>query len=175
MGTINYGTSDYITLSIKPYYTTDLLCDPDFLEYLQEIDAEPGQAEDIATETIQTYYEADKENAQAILDEAGLYYIHIAIKPGYYEGLYIDIENNFPIFFDDYRERKEALAELKTVKATLEALAGCGYVVTCPGWCTSYGDYNSTMTAIKEAVKAIRNEIKNTPTWRQYTKGEPAA
>lgn len=29
-------------------------------------------------------------------------------------------------------------------------------------------DYNGTIAAIKEAVKGMREEVKQTPTWRQY-------
>ena len=31
-----------------------------------------------------------------------------------------------------------------------------------------YSDYNGTISAIKEAVKEIREEVKQTPTWAQY-------
>lgn len=45
-------------------------------------------------------------------------------------------------------------------------------LVKCsPGWCTSYADYNGTIAAIGEAVKAMRDKVKATPTWRQYNKG----
>lgn len=46
-----------------------------------------------------------------------------------------------------------------------------GLVKCSPGWCTGYADYNGTIAAIGEAIKAMRDEVKATPTWRQYNKG----
>lgn len=170
MGTINYMTSDYITLAIQPYDIDSIIKDPDFLEWMKESDYSPEEAEDLANEEIINYYDADRTNAETILDKYSFYYFHIAIKPGYYEGLSIDIENNFPVFFEDYRERLEALKELKEIQKALEELAGVGFIECGPGWCTSYGDYESTMAAIPEAIREIRDEIKSTPTYRQYNR-----
>lgn len=36
MGTINYYTSNYITLGIKPYEPEDLLSDSDFMQFIKE-------------------------------------------------------------------------------------------------------------------------------------------
>lgn len=42
-------------------------------------------------------------------------------------------------------------------------------MVQCsPGWCTGYNDYKGTCKAIGTAIKAMRDEVKNTPTWTQY-------
>ena len=41
-------------------------------------------------------------------------------------------------------------------------------MVECfPSWCTSYGDYKSTVKAIKAAIKTMRDEVRNTPTYNQ--------
>ena len=36
MGTINYGTSDYITMGIRPADASSILNDPDFREWIEE-------------------------------------------------------------------------------------------------------------------------------------------
>lgn len=46
--------------------------------------------------------------------------------------------------------------------------ARLGLVKCSPGWCTGYSDYNGTMAAIKAAIKSMREEAKQTPTWAQY-------
>ena len=170
MGTINYKTSDYITLSIRPYDTDDirqgLIDDINAGEY-------DGITADMITDnmiydTITECYDADSENAQTIIDEYKLWYFRVTIEPGYYEGLSIDIQNNFPVFFDNYEEKKEAQKEVTQLKKLLFDLAGCGYVETSPGWITGYKDYKNTLQGIKEAIRDIRQEVATTPTFRDY-------
>lgn len=170
MGTINYKTSDYITLSITPYDFEDIKAgiidgikagDYDGLTVDQVTD-------DVVNDEIINYYDADSMNAQSIIDNYKLWYFHVAIEPGYYEGLSIDIQNNFPVFFDNYIEKKEAQKEVTQLKQLLFDLAGCGFVETSPGWCTGYNDYKQTLKGIKKAIKDIRSEVATTPTYRDY-------
>ena len=119
-------------------------------------------------DTITDYYDADSENAQTIIDKFKLWYFRVAIEPGYYEGLSIDIQNNFPVFFDNYIEKKEAQKEVTQLKQLLLDLAGVGFVQTFPGWVTGYNDYKNTLNGIKKAVKDIRQEVATTPTFRDY-------
>ena len=172
MGTINYKTSDYITLSIKPYDFDDIKKDlTDFFIY--DTNAGNDQTADIVTddyvyEHITDMYDCDKENAQGYIDKYNLYYFHVAIEPGYYEGLSINIDNNFPVFFDDYIEKKEAQKEITQLKKLLIDLADVGFVQTFPGWCTGYNDYKQTLKGIREAMKEVRQEVATTPTYRDY-------
>lgn len=176
MGTINYKTSKYITLAVKPYDIDDFLRDPDFIYNLQEnghdVDLDTAIyddiARDIAADEIQEYYSCDAENARAIIEKYNMEWFTLSIEYGYYEGLSIDINNNLPVFFDDMAERKTALTELSILKAALVDLAGVGFVECCPWWCTTYGDYKSTLKAINKAIKAARDEIQHTPTYRTY-------
>lgn len=170
MGTINYKTSEYITLSIQPYDFEDIKAgiideikagDYDGLTVDQVTD-------DIVNDEIINYYDADSMNAQTIIDKYNLWFFRVAIEPGYYEGLSIDIQNNFPVFFDDYIEKKEAQKEVTRLKQLLIDLAGVGFVQTFPGWCTGYKDYKQTLKGIKEAIKDIRSEVATTPTYRDY-------
>lgn len=152
MGTINYGTSDYITLGIRPYDTDD------FIDENGEIDYN----------LINIYYEDDFTNIENELKKHNFYYYHIALKSGYYEGFYLDIENNFSVALDNWEDRRAANKEITEIKQFLIDCAGLGLVKCSPGWCTGYYDYNETVAAISDAVKEMRAELKTIPTWRQY-------
>lgn len=174
MGTINYFTSDYITLGAKLYDTDDYIKDNDFMNFIREewnIDTDnENEVLKAVNEQINMDYEADWENAESILNEYSFYYFNVVLKPGYYEGFTLDIENNFGIAINGWEDRREAQKEITQLKNCLLELAGVGLVACSPGWCTSYKDYNETIKAIKEAIKEIREEYKTIPTWRQYQK-----
>ena len=172
MGTINYGTSNYITLGHQPQSIYDLERDTDFIEELRE-DYNIPEDEDISAAIMDYIYiieEEDRQNLKNILKKYSFYYFHIAIKNGYYEGFYLDIESNFSIYFEDYAEKLEAQKEITAIKAFLIECAGIGLVSVWPGWCTTYHDYKTTLRHINKAVKEMREEVRNTPTWRQYEK-----
>ena len=66
MGAVNYGSSDYISIGLN--------VSRDFEEWeIEEIE----------------------NDIETLLNEYNFYYFHVVIKPGYYEGFYIDIENNY--------------------------------------------------------------------------------
>ena len=84
MGTINYKTSDYITLSIKPYDTDDIR--QGIIDDINAGDYE-GITADMITDnmiydTITDCYDADSMNAQSIIDNYKMWYFHVAIEPG---------------------------------------------------------------------------------------------
>lgn len=170
MGTINYKTSDYITLSIMPYDYDDIK--KGMIDSIKAGDYDgltvDQVTDDVVNNEIINCYDADSMNAQSIIDKHHLWYFRVAIEPGYYEGLSIDIDNNFPVFFDDYIEKKEAQKEVTQLKKLLIDLAGVGFVQTFPGWCTGYNDYKNTLNGIKKAIKDIRQEVATTPTYRDY-------
>ena len=146
MGTVNYKTSDYITLGIKPY------------------------SYDMDEEDREVNYECDMLNVENCLAKYSFYYYHITIEPGYYEGFSLNIENNFPIAFDWYEEKLDAQKELTQLKKCLIECTGYGLEKCNPGWCTSYAGYYDTIKAIRATIKEMREEVKNTPTWKQYNK-----
>lgn len=169
MGTINYGTSDYITLGIKPYSSYDFENDADFMKEIREQCAEyGGTIENAIDEYIEELYNSDYANAETIIEKYRPYYFHVSINHGYYEGLYIDIENNFGVFLDDYTERAEMQKEITQIKHLLTELAGVGFVACFPGWVTGYSDYKGTLAGINDAIKEMRNETKTIPTYKQY-------
>ncbi len=153
MGAVNYGTSDYITMA----YNCNTEYAPD--DFWND-------------ENEQREFEISflHDEVKAELEKHSFYYYHIAIKPGYYEGFYIDIENNFPVALDSWQDRRDANKEITEIKQFLIACAGLGLVECSPGWCTGYSDYNGTITAITAAVKEMRDELRTIPTWTQYNR-----
>lgn len=171
MGAINYSTSDYITMGLRPYDRYDLENDHDFMEELQrEVDEYGGTLEGALDSYIDDSYECDYENIKCELEKHYFYYYHIAIKPGYYEGFTLNIENNFPVALDGWEDRRDANKEITEIKQFLIDCAGLGLVKCSPGWATGYDDYNGTIQAIKAAIKEMRSELKTVPTWTQYNR-----
>lgn len=153
MGAVNYGSSDYITMGYN--------CDTKYARDDFWKDEEEQQEFEISF-----FFLHDEVKEE--LEKHSFYYFHIVIKLGYYEGFYIDIENNFPIALDSWRDRKNANKEITEIKQFLIACAELGLMQCSPGWCIGYSSYNETMQAIKKAVVLMRDEIKNTPTFTQY-------
>ena len=180
MGTINYMTSDYITLGVKPYSAWDFLEDAGTLAEIKDAIMEDGlhdsleeitddEVDDYIYWLIGTYYEDDRINVEAILDKYCWRYFSIKIEPGYYEGFSLDITYDYDgDCFDDYEEKRQAQREVTQVKECLIDLAGVGLKACSPGWCTSYRDYAGTINKINEAVKQMRLDVKNTHTYRTW-------
>ena len=142
MGTINYKTSDFITIGYN--------CD--YIDYDDEF----------YSDLIQEYFD-QAATARARYD---FYYFHVSIEPGYYEGFYIDIQHNFTYCYDNYAEKRAALREITQIRKFLyECVSDFECCAVSPGWCTSYYDYTSTLKKIDEASQEMREAVKNTPTW----------
>ena len=143
MGAVNYGTGDYITLGLH----VGLVREQSKQEYLYNIVA-------------------------SIIEKYGFYYFNVAIKPGYYAGFMVQIENNFPVAFDWYQEKNDAQKEITQLKkCLLELCKKAGLVEVFPGWCTGYSTEAKTQQAIKKAAQEMRSDVKSTPTWAQYNRG----
>lgn len=169
MGAVNYYTSDYITLGVKPYDAQDFEQDEKFIQAANDQIAEyGGTLEDCIYDEIQSSYEADESIVSCILEKYSFYYYHVIIKPGYSEGFTIDIENNFSVAYDSWKDKREAQKELTQLKKCLLECAGVGLVKCCPGWCTAYYNYEETCKAINETIKKMREEVKHIPTTAQY-------
>ncbi len=174
MGAINYFTSDYITIGVRLYDRWDLEKDSCFMEEVQEqINEYGGTVDSVINDYINDCYEADLMNVETILNKYSFYYYHVAIKPGYYEGFTINIENNFPVAFDSWEDKRAAQKEITAVKNFLLDCLGVGLVQVWPGWCTSYKSLEESTKAIKEAVKAMREEARHIPTWLYYENNIP--
>lgn len=169
MGAVNYFTSDYITMGLKPYDISDFENDADLmLEIQEEIREYGGTVENCIYDMIERYYEDDRTNIESILSRYSFYYFHVAIEAGYYEGFSLIIENNFSVAFDGWEDKRAAQKEITSLKQCLLECAGSGLVACYPGWCTGYEDYKGTCKAIAAAIKDMREDVKNTPTWLQY-------
>lgn len=169
MGTINYSTSDYITMGLKPYNKTDFENDLYFMEEAREqVQEYGGTLENVIDDYISRCYEDDFANIETELNKHNFQYYHITIKPGYYEGFTLNIENNYCVALDSWEDRREMNKEITQIKQLLLECAELGLVACYPDWCTGYEDYNGTIKAIKAAIKEMRAEVKATPTWAQY-------
>lgn len=153
MGTINYGTSDYITIGLEPY---------DFDDYL-ELNEDGSEW---------TNYEARQDDMELAMECAkharakyDFRYFYVKIEPGYYEGFYIRIEHNFGLGYDSSEDKREAQKEITQIKRFLLDCLDYDCVQCFPGWCTGYASKEKTLEGIKEAVKAMREEVRTTPTW----------
>lgn len=145
MGTINYGSNNYINIGVN----------------VNDYDECEGFEKELFIDDL--HFEI-----KSILDNYYFYYYHVTIEPGYYEGFYINIENNFPVCFDDSNEKREAQKEITQLKRFLLECIAAGLVKYSPGWCTGYSTEEETIKAIKEAVKELRQEVRDTPTYKKY-------
>ena len=142
MGAINYKTSDFITMGVNTNELTREECENDFeVAFLDEV-------------------------ATGIIDNYSFDCFDVEIIPGHYEGFSVDIKLSFWMF-DDYTEKAQAQKEVTKIKAMLKDLAGAGLVACFPSWCTTYRDYNGTLSEIDAAIKAMKKEVKDTPTYYQ--------
>lgn len=141
MGAVNYGTSDVITLGVKPY-------DLDDLDDLTHDERAAYIADD---------YAADYDNAAAIIDNYGFNFFQVAPAWGYYEGVYIALSNSF--YPASYADKRDALKEASRLKRLLLDLASVGFVRCAPGWCTGYSDHKGTITAIRSAIRELKQRI----------------
>ena len=145
MGTINYKTSDYITLGYN----------------CNNIDYE----DDFYHEFISDLYEQIKYR----LNQEYFYYFHVTLEPGYYEGYSINIEFNYPVCFDNWEEKQAAQKEITEIKKfLLECISDFECVACYPGWCTGYADYKETLEELNAATCLMREKVKSTPTYSQY-------
>lgn len=151
MGTINYKTSDYITIGYN--------CDWDSGDFESWEEMENEKVFDIEN----TFSEVNH-----ILEKYNFYYYQVKLDPGYYEGFSIDIECNFGIAWDSWEDKREAQKEITQIKAFLTECIENGLCVVHPGWCTAYLNYSDSLQELKEAIAEMRLEAKTIPTWNQY-------
>lgn len=143
MGTINYKTSDFITIG----YNCNSIDYDDELYY----------------EIIQDCY----DQAVRTLKKCDFHYFHVTIEPGYYEGFSINIEHNYNYCYDYSEEKRLAQKEITQIKKfLLECIENFECVAVYPGWCTGYANYNETIKELNGAIHEMRETVRNTPTWK---------
>lgn len=147
MGTINYGTSDYIKIGYdcNNYDEADIFHN----DYVSDLYTE-----------IYHILKAEKFDA-----------FSVEIEPGYYEGFYITIHFDYN-YFDDYTEKQEAQKEVTALKKfLLECINNYECVAVYPGWCMGYANYKDSLKELNRAIKQMRADVKNTPTAKNYKWG----
>lgn len=149
MGTINYGRSDFITIGLKPF-------DP------EDFKDENGELDTVA---MQDSYQTAFDDISHIFYKYDFYYFHVIVKPGYYEGFTIDIEDNFGLCYECCADKLAALKEVTQLKNFLLECADYGLCEVRPGWVTTYRDHDDTVKGICAAIKELREIIKSTPTY----------
>lgn len=163
MGTINYGTSEYITMGIKPYDADDIARDADFIEWCNENGyTDADDIYNLAYDELNNYYDCDRANFECALNNYNFEFFAPSIVPGYYEGLYVELNPNFDFY--NYDDKRRAQKEVTQLKKFLFYIAGCGFVACFPFWVTSYRDYNGTLQEINDAIKEMRADIKKADT-----------
>lgn len=174
MGSINYHTSEYITLAVKPLEIEEVLQDPYFVEWADSIVRSwTGSAtlEALAVDRIYNDYQDIYNTAKNIINDYDFEWYELHILPGYEEGYSIDVECCLPGHFDTYKDKKEAQKEVTQVKECLIRLVKEACFCECfPSWSTGYSDVKDTIKGINKAIKLMRKEIELTETERQLNK-----
>lgn len=176
MGAVNYFTSDYITMGYRRADIGDF--DSDKSEILEEMISNGFDADDISEDDYSEYvsqligdYEIeDFLEIEAELKKHSFCYYHVCLKHGYYDGFTVDIEFNYKVAFDGWEDKPEAQKEITEIKQFLLTCANMGLRACAPWWATTFYSYEETVAMISAAVKEMRQEVRNTPTWRQYEK-----
>lgn len=165
MGTVNYKTSDIITLGLRPYEPSDFELDPDFMEVANCQSEEYGDDIDsIISQAIADYTEDDRAQAERIISRYSFDFFTVTVEPGYYEGFSIDIANDLPGEYWDADERRQALDDAANLGDLLQELVKDACLVEVwPGWCTTYQDPAHSLTAVKKAIRGLIYEINDTP------------
>ena len=140
MGTINYGTGDYITIAYQPIEG----------ENSTDIEAQKWAQ---AAQTFDVYEDQFNCCFDVILDR------------GYYEGFYVEVNagDYISFGFDDKEQVLEAYLELEQVRKFLIELLEAGLYVCHPGWCTGYLDYSESLNEINQAIAKMSDDIFLTP------------
>lgn len=114
-------------------------------------------------------YEDAKKEMQNILNDYDFSYFHLILKSGYYKGFILTIDSNYPLAFNNSEDKAMAQKEITQIKTCLKRLIDNNMCIVHSGWCTDYlTDTKERYSEIEKAVKAMRKEVKNTPTWYDY-------
>lgn len=139
MGSINYGSSEYIFIGVN-------LSNPMYEDFNE----------------VETLYDV----LSLELNKQSFSYFDVTLKPGYYEGFYLNIKSNFPAYFYNYQEKQDAQKEVTQLKKFLNLCVDNGLVQYFPSWCTGYATMKDTRKAIDLAVEKMRDDIRASGTLR---------
>lgn len=163
MGAINYKSNDIITIGYNI---------PKKEKEAEEIAEEETKIYGNTIEAEQVYYDEESfnfEDVKNILEKYNFNILDVEIKAGYYQGFYIDWNFDY-LYFENTKEKKEALKEATKLKKLFFEILPFGMVSCFPGWCTSYSTEEQAKKEINEAIKELKEEIKNKLTEKNYFK-----
>lgn len=169
MGTVNYGTSDYITFGYLPISEDDLRKDDAFMKELKaDYDRYGSESGGSFDDYLREYIQHEEEDSYTMvendLSECNFKLLGVNLRDGDYEGFYIDIENDSETPYFDEGEKLDAFNEADKLQSFLTQCVGnYGMRETEPGWVTAYADIDDSLDAIKDACAKIREEISKTP------------
>ena len=189
MGAINYGASyifvdtngkrlwnQDITIGLKP--TSDYSDEESgFAEWLELQKEDDGEFECDRSDYNGEQDDHIRENVEEFLEKAKMpEHYSISLESGYYEGFYLNIENDIPWVFDDSKEKQEYQKDITLLKSVLVNLVkNIGLTVVHPGWCMGYADQKDAIGELNEFIKNLRSEVNSIETYSVYNKRHRAA
>lgn len=169
MGTINYRTSDYITMGVKPQTIDDFnddkaeIIEEMILNGYDEYDITDEQYDEYVYRLIADYEDDDYMQARDVLAEYDFENFKLDFEAGYYQGFSINIEYEHDGWdFETMEDKNNAKKEVLQVQECLKELADVGLRACYPSWCTGYKDYNGTLEAISEACDEMLEDVRKT-------------
>ena len=167
MGTINFLTSDFLTLASAPLYSED------YSECAEERAEETGKSVEAVIDSMMSL---DEENSWIAAKEAAAKtarndFWKLEAAPGYYEGSQVVIHNELPESITD-EERQTALTEVDGLKVLLIGLVeSANFLETAPGWCPKWSARAETLASVDRAAEEMREAVLAVPAWKE---AEPA-
>lgn len=162
MGTINYLTSDIITLVYDGHFADiDFIKDvlTDYGEEYPRDEVDQYQIDEYLDECIQDRFNVIESRLN---DVETFEFFKIKVDYGYYEGVQVVIEDLTKYGFEDSQERRDALKEASRLKNLLHIITRRDRFYACsPSWCIGYFDENQTHARIDTAIKELKSRIRN--------------
>ena len=147
MGTVNFRTSNYITIGLEPYDSDDFINDCGMVDY----------------DRINDEYQYDRDNIDDVLEDYDFDFFDVYTDGGYYESFCLLIEHKWGDCFDWKEDREEAEKEVDRLEKCLRECIDNGLCVVHPGWCTSYLGLNESYRELGIAMEDLRKTIRETP------------
>lgn len=129
MGAVNLGTSKVITLGLMPY----------------------------ENESDEVCYEDDFANVREIINDCDFRFFTVALKPGYYESFYLDIDYDLGDL-EDFEE-EEINAEIDRLDGCLLRCVNIGMQAYTPGWVTTWFTCEDSVDMVKTAISDLRSSV----------------
>lgn len=163
MGTINYLTSDIITLvHDSNMYDRDFIRDECILD---DSDITPDEVTDSDIDFIIDNFINDQISdleKYVDFDAPSMEFFKLSVRYGYYEGAQLVIDDATKYGFESTEERADALKEVDTLKSVLLAVCEIGFCACSPSWCMKYYNHDETIQRIDNAINELKNRINNT-------------